>query len=192
MQEIVGILSNASLDQPTLSVAVHLAASLILVMPHISHTPTLLTSLVRSVTSVGVAETWQVETVIQFFQELAEKYQEFNNDILSECVTFCNSVIQHGVHNDLILKFLAELCLHFDPPRYTLNSGAKQPASPFLLDFEQPPLWSVGKRGSDQGGTVVSLLVEALSSWADCLEGVDNGGECEALWAVLLVLKHVR
>ena len=155
-------------------------------MPHIPHTHTPLTSLVRAVTSVGVMEKWQVETVVQFFQELAEKYQGFNSDIFGECMTFCNSVIQNGRYNDLVIKFLAELCLHFNPQRYTLNSGSKQPL-PFLIDFEQPPLWSVGKRSSERGGSVVPLLVESVSSWRDCMEGVS-----EQLWAVLLLLKHIR
>ena len=195
VQVIVGLLSEGSLSHQSLSVAVHLAASIILISSYVPHTHTSLVSLVRGVCGVRVVERWEVELVIEFFRELAEKYQEFEEDILSECLAFCNSTLHSSENKDLILKFLAELCLHFEPPLYSLECG-HSPLTDFVLDFDLSSLSKSGSRKSD-GQTVPGYLAERVGSWRDYLgignEGMEVGGTgMGELWTCVLVLRHIR
>ncbi len=183
----MGLLSGRSLDREVLSVAVHLAASLVLITPHTPHAHTLLTQLVKAVTGVRVVETWEVSSIIEFFQELAENYPEFAKDILNECLAFCNSVIKNVQHQDLILKFLAELCVHFNPLRVTIEDSSKKSITDFLLYLDQPLI----NKGSIVNCPIVSCVMIIVSSWEDCLKEVESGG-CGQLWAALTVLKYIR
>ena len=195
VQVMVGVLSECSLSHQSLSVAVHLAASIVLVSPHIPHTHTSLTSLVRGVCRVRVVERLEVELVIEFFRELAEKYQEFEEDILRECLAFCSSTLHSSGYNDLILQFLAELCLHFEPLLYSVEGRHSSPTN-FVLDFDLSSLSKSGLRKSDRR-TVPGYLAERVSLWPECLgvgsEGMEvDGTGMGELWTYVLVLRHTR
>ena len=73
----MSILSDSSLNLQVLSVAIHLAASLILITPNLPECHTHISTLVRGVCGGRVATKEEVEFIINFFQELAEKYQDF-------------------------------------------------------------------------------------------------------------------
>ena len=141
-----------------------------------------------------VVERWEVELVIEFFQELADKYQKFEENILSECLSFCSSALLISQHQNLIIKFLAELCLHFEPPPYTLE-GSSSTSTNFALDFHLLSLKETCLSESD-GGTVASVLIDRVGSWRDCLQEEDGEMEdsagVEGLWVCVLILRHMR
>ncbi len=135
-------------------------------------------------------ETWERNSVIEFFQELAEKYPDFRSNILNECLAFCNSLAKNGHYQDMVVKFLAELCIHFDLPRFTLDDNAQ--SSFLLLDLSEPCVMNANGDNAVKCDVIVSCLMSILSSWRDCVEEGAGSKGCGQLWAVLTVLKHIK
>lgn len=81
LQAVMNILSETCLDTEALTVVIHLAASLILISPSLPECSVHVSRLVNSVCVGRVVKKEEVELVIGFFQELLEKYQEFEEVI---------------------------------------------------------------------------------------------------------------
>ena len=121
-------------------------------------------------------------------------------DILPKCLEYCESALQHDANLVPILKFLCELCLHFDPVsssihEHMINMGC----SSFVLNFANvhrpPPLYNTRSKRAATKLNIVKHIEVLLDSGLAVLRPKFDGMESDELhmcWAGLVCLKYIR
>jgi len=153
------VLSERVLSKETLTVAVHVAASLAMVTWEHNHS-----SLIQALTTGRASEQWEVELIMEFFRELADKYSKFQQTALPECLSYCSYVLEAASHQDTILHFLTELCLNAEEQDDPLSKSP--PNSKPISDF----------------------IMEILKSWREHIKEE----RIEKLWSAIVVSKYFR
>ena len=121
-------------------------------------------------------------------------------DILPECLHYCEAALQSNANLTPILKHLCELCLHFDPTSVANDNVISLARPSFSLDLTSICPLPLHNTRSRQRSAVQSNLLHHLELILDSgLASVRNSttklAELEdhhLLWAALVCFKYIR
>ena len=128
---------------------------------------------------------------------------------MPECLQYCESTLKHDNDDNItsILKFLCELCLHFDPTSTNSGSVINLAHSSFSLDVGnlrslRAPAYNT--RSHQAAATtkpnIVKHLEHLLESGSTIVRSAvsesetvtDSRDQLELLWSALVCFKYIR
>ena len=127
---------------------------------------------------------------------------------MPECLQYCELALQNGNNSNItsILKFLCELCLHFDPTSANSGSIVNLAQSSFSLDvgnlhsLRAPAYNTRSHQAATTKPNIVKHLEQLLESGSTIVRSAvsesetvtDSRDQLELLWSALVCFKYIR